>query len=161
MPIDFTTEYSKRSDDELLHLASTRHSLRAEAATALDGELRRRNLTESDLAEYQRFVKRQEQREARDTRRKTFGPFKYRLSWSDLLWAFSAIALISLAYLALPSRYQMKPDWQDAGFIVMMTSVFIALAIRVVRRNFALWTSLVISSAVHLVVGERYVKCRC
>jgi hypothetical protein len=45
---DFSTEYSERSHDELLQLASERHSLTTEAASALDAELRRRNLTESD-----------------------------------------------------------------------------------------------------------------
>ncbi len=44
---DFSTEYSERSDDELLLLASDRASLTTEAAAALDAELRRRNLTES------------------------------------------------------------------------------------------------------------------
>ena len=50
--------------------------LTTEAATALDDELRRRNLTEADRIEYQRFVKRQEQREAKGHHRKTFGTFK-------------------------------------------------------------------------------------
>jgi hypothetical protein len=52
MPIDFATEYSQRSSDELLHLASARHSLTTEAAAALDAELRRRNLIEADRVEY-------------------------------------------------------------------------------------------------------------
>jgi hypothetical protein len=43
---DFFTEYSERSDDELLLLASDRASLTTEAATALDAELCRRHLTE-------------------------------------------------------------------------------------------------------------------
>ena len=69
MPIDFSTEYSQRSDDELLQLATQRHSLTTEAAAALDAELRRRNLTDSDRVEHQRFVK--EQREAALTSRAT------------------------------------------------------------------------------------------
>lgn len=150
---DFSTEYSERADDELLHLASQRHFLTTEARTALDAELSRRNLTESDRIEHQRFVKRQEQREATKHRRKPFGPFKYQLSWRDILWAFAAIALISFSYLALPSRYHMKSDWQDATFIVMMTSVLIAIASRsVFWRNIAFWMSLVMSSAIHLVL---------
>jgi hypothetical protein len=59
MPIDLTTEYSQRSDDELLQLATERHSLTSQAAAALDAELRRRNLTDSDRVEHQRFVKMQ------------------------------------------------------------------------------------------------------
>jgi len=156
---NLSTEYSERSDDELLHLASERHSLTAEARTALDAELSRRNLTESDRIDHQRFVKRQEHREAKKHRRKPFGPFKYQLSWRDILWAFAAIALISFSYLALPSRYHMKSDWQDAVFIVMMTSVLIAIASRsVFWRNFAFWMSLVISSAIHLVVVHSWTQ---
>jgi hypothetical protein len=35
MPNDFSAEYSERSDDELLHLASERHSLTAEATARM------------------------------------------------------------------------------------------------------------------------------
>ena len=38
MPTDFSTEYSQRSDDELLHLATQRHYMTAEAVAALDGD---------------------------------------------------------------------------------------------------------------------------
>jgi hypothetical protein len=156
---DFSTEYSERTDDELLHLASQRHFLTTEARTALDAELSRRNLTESDRIEHQRFVKRQEQREAKKHRRKRFGPFKYQLSWRDILWAFAAIALISFSYLALPSRYHMESDWQDAAFIVIMTSVLIAIASRsVFWRNIAFWMSLVMSSAIHLVLVHSWTR---
>ena len=156
---DFSTEYSERTDDELLHLASQRHFLTTEARTALDAELSRRSLTESDRIEHQRFVKRQEQREAKKHRRKPFGPFKYQLSWRDILWAFAAIALVSFSYLALPSRYHMKSDWQDAAFIVMMTSVLIAIASRsVFWRNFAFWMSLVMSSDIHLVLVHSWTR---
>jgi hypothetical protein len=61
---DFFTEYSERSDDELLLLASDRASLTTEAATALDAELCRRHLTEFDQVRHQQFVKRNEQRAA-------------------------------------------------------------------------------------------------
>ena len=70
MANDFSTGYSERSDDEVLLLASDRASLTTEAAVALDAELRRRNLTESDQAKYQQFVKRNEQREAKRRRRR-------------------------------------------------------------------------------------------
>jgi hypothetical protein len=153
MPDDFFAGYSERTDDELLHLASARHSLTTEASAALGTELRRRNLTESDRIEQQRFVKRQEQREARKHRRKTFGPFKYKLAWLDFLLAFAVIGLISFGYIALPSRYHfIKPEWQDPSFIVMMTSVLIAITCRsLLWRKIAFWMSLGISSAIHLV----------
>src|ERR1700752_2865484 len=145
---DFITEYSERSDDELLHLASERHSLTTGAAAALDAELHRRNLTESDRIEHQQFVKRQEQREARKHRRKTFGPFKYQMSWPDILGAFGAMAMILCAYIALPSRFHfVKSDWQDTAFIVTMTSVIIAVACRkAFWRKLAFWISLGVSS---------------
>jgi hypothetical protein len=70
---DFSTEYSERSDDELLLLACDRASLTTEAAAALDAELRRRNLTESDQVKDRQFVRRNEQREAKKRRGKIFG----------------------------------------------------------------------------------------
>lgn len=156
---DFSTEYSERTDDELLHLASQRHFLTTEARAALDAELSRRNLTESDRIEHQRFVKRQEQHEAKKHRRKPIGPFKYQISWRDILWAFATIAVITFSYLALPSRYRMKSDWQDAAFIVMMTSILIAIASRsVFWRNFSFWISLVMSSAIHLVLVHSWTR---
>jgi hypothetical protein len=68
--------------------------------------------------------------DARKHRRKPIVPFKYQLSWRDILWAFAAIALISFTYVALLHRHHMKPEWQDAAFIVMITSVLIAFATR-------------------------------
>jgi len=159
MPIDFSAEYSEQSDDELLQLACSRRSLTTEAATALDAELSRRNLTESDRVEHQRFVMRQEQREAKRHRRRTLGTFKYQMSWRDLLWAFAVIGVISFTYSALPNRYHMKPEWQEPAFIVMTTSVSIAFATRsVFWRNSAFWTSLVISTAIQLVVVHEWMR---
>jgi hypothetical protein len=92
MPTDFSIEYSQRSDDELLHLASERHSLTMEAVAALDAELRRRNLTESDRVEYQKFVKRQERREWRRRRWKIPTPgLKNPMTGRDILEAFAAM----------------------------------------------------------------------
>jgi|SRR5215472_6846246 len=159
MPIDFSTEYSKRSDDELLQLASARSSLTAEAATALDAELRGRNLTEFDRVEHQRFVKRQEQREARKHRRKPFGPFKNQMSWLDILGAFAAMAMISLTYLALPSRFHLTSDWQEAAVCMMIASVLIAAASRgIFWRRIDFWMSLGVSSATHLVVVHSWAR---
>jgi len=94
---DFSTEYSERSDDELLLLASDRASLTTVAAAALDAELRRRNLTESDQVKHQQFVSRNEQREAIRRRRKIFGTRSDRSKWADVFWTLLAIALISFA----------------------------------------------------------------
>lgn len=152
MPTDFSIEYSQRSDDELLHLASERHSLTMEAAASLDAELRRRNLTDSDRAEYQKFVKRQERREWKRRRRWKIPGLKERLTWRDILECFAAMALMSVAYLALPSRYRfIKPDWQEAAVIVMITSIVVTFMSNL-QRKIAFWMSLGISSALHLVV---------
>jgi hypothetical protein len=158
MLTDFSTEYAQRSDDELLHLASERHSLTTEAAAALDAELRRRNLTESDRLEYQKFVKRQERREWRRRRWKIPTPgLKDHLTWRDILEALGAMAFISFTYLALPSRYHLKPDWQEAAVIVMITSVVVIFS-AISWRKIAFWISLGISSAIQLVLLHAWTR---
>jgi hypothetical protein len=122
MLTDFSAEYSQRSDDELLQVATQRRYLTNEAATALDAELRRRNLTESDRVEHQKFVKRQERREFTGRRRKIFG--KRQFSWLELISTFVAMGVIAWAYFALPKRYHLKPDWEEAAICVMIASVF-------------------------------------
>lgn len=151
MLTDFSTEYSQRSDDELLHLASQRHYLTTEARAALDAELRRRNLTESDRVEHLKFVKRQERREGRRRRRWKVPGFKDQLNWRDILGAFATMALIPLTYFALPSRYRLNSDWQEAAVIVMIPSVMVVFAASSWRRM-SYWTSLGISSAIHLAI---------
>src|SRR5580765_6113953 len=127
MLTDFSADYSERSDDELLLLASDRASLTTEAAIALDSELHRRNLTAYDQLKYQQFVKRNEQRQAKRRRRKILGTPRDPRSWVALFWVLLIIALISSVYLALPSRYHMKPDWQEAAVHMMFASVLIAV----------------------------------
>jgi len=158
MSNDFSTEYTERVDDELLLLASDRSALTTEAAAALDAELRRRNLTESDQAKYRQFVKRNGQREANRQRRKILGSVRDLRSWVDALWALIAIALISFTCLALPSRYHMKTDWQEAAFHAMFASVFIAVSSKVWGRKISFWMSLVISSAIHLVIVHSWMQ---
>ena len=149
---DFATEYSGKSNDDLLLLASERASLTTEAAAALDAELRRRNLTQSDQAKYQHFVKRHEQLEANRERRRVLGTRADRSSWGDLFWVAVVIALISIAYQMLPSRYHLDPDWQESAVCVMFASVFIAITGRNWWRKFGFWMSLAISSGIHLVI---------
>ena len=156
MLADFSNEYSQRSDDELLHLATQRHSLTTEAATALDAELRRRNLAESDRVEHQKFVKRQERREVRGRHRKIFG--KRQFSWLELLSAFGAMAVIACVYLALPKRYHLKPDWEEAAVCVMIASVIVTAGWRSLWRDIAFWMSLVFSSIIQLAVAHAWVQ---
>lgn len=147
------TGYSQWSDDELLHLATQRHSLTAEAAAALDAELSRRKLTESDQVEYQKFTKRQEQREWRKERRAKIPTpgLKRQLTGREILEALATMALISVTYIALPSRYHLRPDWQEAAVMVMMTSVMVAFS-AISWRKIAFWISLLISSGLQLVL---------
>ena len=158
MPGDFSAEYSERADDELLRLASERDSLTLEAAAALDAELRRRNLSERDQARYQRFLKRSERRDAIRQKVKIWGTWRDRSSWVDVFWAVIVMVVISSIYLALPSRYQMKPDWQEAAVHMMFASVFIAVVGREWWQKLGFWISLVISSAIHLVVVHAWLR---
>ncbi len=151
-------KYSERSDDELLQFASDRSSLTDEAAAALDDELRRRNLTESDQTEHQQFVRRKERREAMRRRRKIFGRRSDRSKWVDVFWILLAIALISSAYTALPNRYHMKPGWQEPAVHVMFASVFIAVVGRSWWRKTGFWMSLVLSSAIHTLVVHAWIQ---
>lgn len=153
---DFSTEYAEQSDDELLHLVTDRASLTDEAAAALDAELRRRNLTRSDQMKYQRFAHHMERREFRSRRRKIFG--KRQFSWLELLSAFAAMGLISLAYVLLPNRYHLKPEWQDAAVLVMITAVGIAVGWRSLWRDSAFWMALILSSTMQLVVAHAWVQ---
>ncbi len=151
-------DFSQRSDDELLHLASERHSLTAEGVAALDSELHRRNLTESDRLEYQKFVKRQERRQERRSRWKIPTPgLKNHLGWRDILEAFATMALISLAYISLPARFHLQSDWQEAAAIVMMTSVIVIFDARSWRK-IAFWISLGISSAIQLAIVHTWTR---
>ena len=156
MLTDFSTEYSHWHDDELLHLATQQHSLTAEAATALDAELGRRNLTESDRVKHQKFVRRQERREFRGRRRGLFG--KSQLSWREILSAFAAMAVIVCAYLALPKQYHLKPDWTEAAVDVMIASVIVVVGWRSLWRDIAFWVALILSSAIQLVVVHVWVQ---
>ena len=156
MLADFSTEYSQRSDDELLHLATQRHSLTTEAATSLDAELRRRNLTESDRVQHQKFAKRQERREFRGRRRKIFG--KRQLSWLELLSAFVAMAVIGCAYLALPRQYHLKPDWEESAVCVMIPAVLVAAGRRSSWRDITFWIALILSSTIQLAVVHAWVE---
>jgi cation transport ATPase len=161
MPDDFFAGYSERSDDELLHLASQRHYLTTEARVVLNAELSRRNLTESDRIEHQKFVKRQERRQdTRQTklRRRWEGlGLKWQLNGREILEMLAVMAVMVVAYFALPSRYHLNPDWQEAAIIVMLTSVGLAFIVRS-WRNILFWVSLGVSSAIHLLVVHAWAR---
>jgi len=159
---DFRQEYGKLSDEELLQLASDRSSLVEEANAALDSEMRNRGLTHDDQAKHQHLVKRYEQRERKRRVRKLLGNRRDRDSWVEtavmLFWSALAIALISIAYIALPSRYHLSPDWQEAAEYVMIGSVIIvAASFGPWLRRGAFWISLLISSVAHAVIVHTWI----
>jgi hypothetical protein len=158
MPDDFFAGYSERSDDELLHLATQRHYLTTEARAALDEELGRRNLTEADRIEHQKSVKRQERREGRrqtNLRRRWQGlGLKWQLNGREILEMVAVMSVIVIAYFALPSRYHLNPDWQEAAIIVTLTSVGLVFIVRS-WRNIVFWISLGVSSAIHQELFDR------
>jgi hypothetical protein len=96
---EFPHQYAELSDDELLQLASDRQSLTDDAKSALDAEMRYRNLTSVDLAKHLNFVKRSEQRETRRRNRRLFGTRRGLVAWVRFtlctLLVFLAVALIA------------------------------------------------------------------
>ena len=156
MLTDPSTEYSHRSDDELLQLATQRRSLTTEAATALDAELRRRNLTESDRIEHQKFRKRQERHEFIGRRRRLFG--KRQFSGLELLSMFAVMAVIACAYLALPKPYHLNPDWEQTAVYLMIPFVIVIVGWRSLWRDIAFWMAVVISCAIQLAVVHAWVQ---
>ncbi|HUS18606.1 MAG TPA: hypothetical protein VMZ25_03065 [Terriglobales bacterium] len=158
---DFMIKYGQMKDDEVLALASARSSLTEEAGSALDSELRRRNLTESDQVNYERFVNNANRRESRKLRRKIFGRRVTNDSWVDdltfIYWSALAMTLIAFAYLALPARYQFVPDWRDAATNMMFVSVPIAVGGFSYWRKLSFWIVLLVSSTLHLLLVHAWI----
>lgn len=157
MLTDFSTEYSRKTDEELLQLASDRDDLLEDAAVALDAELRRRNLTDSALIEHQTFIKQQEEQEWKVQRRKRSGTFSDRRSLLDALVAFVFGGLILLAYRAIPTQYQLKPDWEQSAASVLAASTAVIYFMGAWRRV-EFWVALDISSLIHLLVIRALAK---
>jgi hypothetical protein len=157
MFIDFQHEYAKLSDDELLQLASDRSSLEDEAKVALDTEMRNRNLTAVDIKNHERFVKRSELRETRP-KRKIFGirvpPQKSMVEvFVAFFWIAVALSLIWVGYSALPARYRLAADWQEAAMYVVFNFVLLVVwFFRYWGRRLDFWVSLLISSTAHALI---------
>jgi hypothetical protein len=149
---NFSSEYAQLSDGELLHLASDRDSLTPEATRSLDAELELRHLTESDRIKHQQSVVRMEKREAKRRRRKIFGPrSREPAPWLEMFCALIVFALLWIVYIAIPSRFHMKADWEQSLPEVLIATFSIAVVSRIWWRRIAFWFSLVVSSTIHLV----------
>ncbi len=102
---EFQHEYAELSDDELLQLAFDRQSLTDDAKSALDAEMRNRNLTSADLAKHQNFVKRKQQRETRRRNRQVFGNRRGLLAWVRFgLWVLLVFLVTALIATWLARR---------------------------------------------------------
>jgi hypothetical protein len=88
--------------------------------------------------------------------RKIFG--KRQFSWPELLSAFAAMGVIAWAYFALPSRYHLKPDWEEAAVCVVIASVFVVVGWRSLWRDIAFWMALILSSAIQLAVVHAWAQ---
>jgi hypothetical protein len=124
--------------------------------------MRNRGLTHDDQAKHQHLVKRYEQRDRKRRVRKLLGNRRDRDSWVEtavmLFWSALAIALISIAYIALPSRYHFSPDWQEAAEYVMISSVImVAASFDPWLQRGAFWISLLISSVAHAVIVHNWI----
>ena len=154
-------DYTTLTDDELLQLASDRDSLTDGAQSALDNEIRNRNLTPSDLAKHVNLVNRSDQRETRRRNRKLFGTRRTRRDWVEtavaFFWMLVVMALISAEYLALPSRYRFSNNWQEAALYVMFSSVFLAVISAELRPKVRFWIALLISSTIHLFLVHAWI----
>jgi len=105
MLAEFQHEYAGLSDDELLQLASDRQSLTDDAKSALDAEMRNRNLTSADVIRHQNLVKRSEQRETRRRNRILFGTRRGLLAWIRFgLWILLLLSATALVATWLATR---------------------------------------------------------
>jgi hypothetical protein len=155
----FSTEYAHRTDHELLHFASDRDSLTMEAASALDAELQRRNLTEADLVRHQEFVARVEKRDALRRRQKIFGkPKRDPFPWFEMFCVVVVMAFIWIIYAALPDRFHMSADWEKSMPEVMFASVATAGFGNPWWRKITFWMSWAISSAINLVIAHAWLQ---
>jgi hypothetical protein len=155
------SQYEKLDDDELLRLASDRTSLIDEAAAALDAEMRNRGLTTEDVTKYQHRLKRVEKLEARRRNKKIFGSKRDRKSWVEnwvgVFWSVVIIALISMAYLALPSQYRFSPTWQETAFNVTFGAVFLVVFSKEWRTKSWFWISLFVSCAAQAWIVHEWI----
>ncbi len=154
-------QYTRLSDDELLQVASERASLTDDAKSGLDAEMRSRNLTVTDVEKHQNFVRKSNHLEVRRRSRKLFGTRRTRQDWVEtavaLFWSALVMALISIAYLALPLRYHFSPDWQEAGFYVMFGSVVMVVICGEWRRRTGFWISLLISATAQWLIVHAWI----
>ena len=89
-------------------------------------------------------------RESKRRLRKIVGTPQDRSNLAEFFWAVLAMVLISFAYVALPDRYHLKPDWQEAAIHMMFATVFILVFCRYWWRKIRFWACLIVSSTIHV-----------
>ena len=161
MVSDFFSQYADLSDEELLQIASDRASLRDEAVVALDAEMQKRKLNNSDVTKQQRVFQQSMRQESRRRHRKVLGsPRSWRSSaqdWGVVLCAAICIGLISVAYQKLPPQYHLAPDWEEAAEYVMWASAPIIVISSFLWKRAGFWISIVLSSVIHAVIVHAWV----
>ena len=150
MATDFPREYALRSDEELLEIASDEASLTGEARAALDAEMRHRSLTPADVHKHKQLVEWGRRREAKRKKRKVVGYVGLKIDYLiGAFWTLLVVAVLTAAYVALPSRYHLPPDWEEAARFVMFASVTMGVALTSLWRKIGFWLCLLVSSACH------------
>jgi len=166
MLTELQQEYAKLSDDELLHLAAERSSLTDEAKIALEAEMSTRQLTVADVKQHEISVRKNELHELHETRRTSRKLFGIRLprqkSGVEILvaffWIAVAISVILLGYFAVPARYRLPADWQEATMYATFTCVFLSVwFFREWGRRLGFWICLLISSTAHALLVHAWV----
>jgi hypothetical protein len=121
-----------------------------------------RNLTAADIKIHARFVKKSELRQARSRSRNLFGtPVPQRSGVEILVGLFGitlAISVTLFVYLAVPARYRLPADWQEAAAYAMLNFVVVAVwFFRDWGRRSAFWISLLISSTAHALIVHTWI----
>jgi hypothetical protein len=118
--------------------------------------MQRRRLTAANERRHEHSVKRVEQLERTQRKRKLLGSRRDRQSWVDnlvtLVWYGVALVGISIAYHALPPRFHFSPTWQEPAEYVMFGSVLVAVVGREWWRKAGFWAALPISSVAHAII---------
>jgi hypothetical protein len=136
--INFYTEYQTLDDDAILRIAADRENLLEEARQALDSELLRRKLTQSDIGQYQKHVERAEIEEQvaslpflfpQGIGKRLFGKRSYASNpaerWEEFdteLWiVIFWIPLIPVATFRIRRMKEIRPfgPWQNYRFTVI------------------------------------------
>ncbi len=140
-------EYRKKTDDDLLRLASYREQLTPEAASALTDELARRKIAAERFKAFSKQEERQGRKEAfRSKRQRTRTVGRWR--WGIQL--FAAYAIGFLVYHLLP--FKIPKEWEDAAVVTFLCTVAIGFMFQEFWNRLSFWVSLAVAALAQLWV---------